>query len=99
MVQEAGWVEVIDKGAAQTLARGHLLVDNVRLADGSWCGHLDSIRRAPGAPALTQGDYVLRFGRNAEQRLVRFEIRRNSVRVCGDDGVVPAVVIEHAEGT
>lgn len=99
MMQEAGWVEIIDKGAARMLARGHLLVDDVRVADGSWCGHLDSIRRAPGAPALAEGDYVLRFSRTAEQRLARFEIRRNSVRVCGDDGVVPAVVSELAEGT
>ncbi len=99
MTQEAGWVEVLDRESARVLARGHLRVDEFELAEGSWCGHLDSIHPAPGAAALAAGGYALGFGRPPDQRLVRLEVARNGIRVCGEDGLLPAALTERSEGT
>ncbi len=99
MTYDAGWVEALDVGTSRVLARAHLQVDGYQLEEGAWQGHLDSVHAAPNAPALESRQYVLQFGGSAEQRLVHVEISHNAVIVHGEDGVIPTVLTELAEGT
>lgn len=98
MLREGGWAEIIDSGARQVVARGHLHVDDLDAATGNWHGRLDTVHPSPGAPALESGGYLLSLERHAEQIMVRVELADGAVRVYGDDDILPSTLVQRTTG-
>lgn len=97
MRRDWGWIELLTPVTAAPYARGHLFAIESD-ADGTWRCELESLRLAPGKPALHPGHYIARFERGHEYQRVSVRVTAGGAEVRGEDHELPAVALELAEG-
>lgn len=87
MIRDAGWIELAS--GDDVIARAHLMVESADEDQGTWRGRLRSVRLERDVEVLVDGPYVVRFGLERAERLVRINIGEGEPTVVGDDGLLP----------